>query len=42
MARRNNFKNIEEFKSGMKKIDDIRNENILEIFPELAELYEKN
>jgi len=42
MMRRDNFKNIEEFKSGMKKIDDIRNENILEIFPELAELYEKN
>jgi len=42
MMRRDNFKNIEEFKSGMKKIDDIRNENILKIFPELAELYEKN
>jgi hypothetical protein len=42
MMRRDNFKNIEEFKSGMKKLDDIRNENILEIFPELAELYEKN
>jgi hypothetical protein len=40
--RRDNFKNIEEFKSGMKKIDDIRNENILETFPELADLYEKN
>jgi len=42
MMRRDNFKNIEEFKSGMKKIDDIRNENILETFPELARLYEKN
>jgi MoaA/NifB/PqqE/SkfB family radical SAM enzyme len=42
MMRRDNFKNIEEFKSGMKKIDDIRNENILETFPELADLYEKN
>jgi hypothetical protein len=42
MMRRDNFKNIEEFKSGMKKIDDIRNENILETFPELAELYEKD
>jgi MoaA/NifB/PqqE/SkfB family radical SAM enzyme len=42
MMRRDNFKNIEEFKSGMKKIDDIRNENILKTFPELAELYEKN
>jgi MoaA/NifB/PqqE/SkfB family radical SAM enzyme len=42
MMRRDNFKNVEEFKSGMKKLDDIRNENILETFPELAELYEKN
>jgi len=42
MMRRDNSKNIEEFKSGMKKLDDIRNENILEIFPELTELYEKN
>ena len=42
MMRRDNFKNIEEFKSGMKKIDDIRNENILETFPELARLYGKN
>lgn len=42
MMRRDNFKNIEEFKLGMKKIDDIRNEHILETFPELAELYEKN
>jgi radical SAM protein with 4Fe4S-binding SPASM domain len=42
MMRRDNFKKIEEFKSGMKKLDDIRNENILETFPELAELYEKN
>ena len=42
MMRRDNFKNIEEFKSGMKKLDDIRNENILETFPELADLYEKN
>jgi radical SAM protein with 4Fe4S-binding SPASM domain len=42
MMRRDNFKNIEEFKAGMKKLDDIRNENILETFPELAELYEKN
>jgi radical SAM protein with 4Fe4S-binding SPASM domain len=42
MMRRDNFKKIEEFKAGMKKLDDIRNENILETFPELAELYEKN
>ena len=42
MMRRDNFKHIEEFKLGMKKIDDIRNEHILETFPELTELYEKN
>ena len=42
MMRRDNFNKIEEFKVGMKKLDDIRNENILETFPELAELYEKN
>jgi len=42
MMRRDNFKNIEEFKLGMKQIDHIRNENILETFPELADLYEKN
>tara|TARA_B100000401_G_C52629499_1_gene635288 strand:+ start:116 stop:865 length:750 start_codon:yes stop_codon:yes gene_type:complete len=41
MMRRDNFKRLDEFKSGMKKLDDIRNENILEIFPELQELYEK-
>ena len=42
MMRRDKFEQIEDFKSGMKKLDDIRNENILETFPELAELYEKN
>ena len=42
MMRRDKFEQIEEFKSGMKKLDNIRNENILETFPELAELYEKN
>ena len=42
MIRRDKFEQIEDFKSGMKKLDDIRNENILETFPELAELYEKN
>jgi len=26
----------------MKRIDDIRDENILEAFPELTELYEKD
>ena len=42
MMRRNNFKDIQQFKDGMKNIDAIRDENILETFPELAELYEKN
>ena len=42
MMRRDNFKRLDEFKGGMKKLDDIRNENILETFPELTELYEKN
>jgi MoaA/NifB/PqqE/SkfB family radical SAM enzyme len=42
MMRRDNFNKIEEFKAGMKKLDDIRNEHILETFPELRELYEKN
>ena len=42
MMRIDNFNRINEFKSGMKKLDDIRNENILDTFPELEELYEKN
>ena len=42
MMRRNNFKDIQQFKDGMKNIDAIRDENILETFPELTELYEKN
>ncbi len=42
MMRRDNFNRLNEFKSGMKKLDDIRNENILDTFPELEELYEKN
>ena len=42
MMRRDNFKRINEFKEGMQKLDKIRNENILETFPELTELYEKN
>jgi hypothetical protein len=42
MMRRDNFKDIQQFKDGMKKIDDIRKENIIEIFPELKDLYEKN
>jgi len=42
MMRRDNFKDIQQFKDGMKKIDDIRNENILQVFPELKDLYEKS
>jgi hypothetical protein len=42
MMRRDNFKDIQQFKDSMKRIDDIRDENILTVFPELAELYEKN
>jgi len=42
MMRRDNFIHIDQFKKNMKKIDDIRNENILKTFPELTELYEKN
>ena len=39
MMRRNNYKDIQQFKDTMKKLDVIRNENILEVFPELTELY---
>jgi hypothetical protein len=42
MMRRDNFKDIQQFKDSMKRIDDIRDEDILTVFPELAELYEKN
>jgi sulfatase maturation enzyme AslB (radical SAM superfamily) len=42
MMRRDNFKDIQQFKDSMKRIDDIRDENILEAFPELTELYEKD
>ena len=40
MMRRNNYKDIQQFKDTMKRIDVIRDENILETFPELKELYE--
>ena len=40
MMRRDNNKDIQQFKDTMKKLDAIRDENILEVFPELAELYE--
>jgi len=42
MMRRDNNKDIQQFKDTMKKMDVIRDENILETFPELAELYEEN
>ena len=42
MMRRDNFNHFHKFKDGMQKLDAIRNENILEVFPELKELYEKD
>jgi len=39
MMRRDNFNHFHKFKDGMQKLDAIRNENILEVFPELKELY---
>ena len=42
MMRRDNSKDLQQFKDSMKRIDDIRDENILEAFPELTELYEKD
>jgi radical SAM protein with 4Fe4S-binding SPASM domain len=42
MMRRDNSKDMQQFKDTMKKMDAIRDENILETFPELTELYEKN
>ena len=39
MMRRDNFTHFHKFKDGMQKLDAIRNENILEVFPELKELY---
>ena len=42
MMRRDNFTHFHKFKEGMQKLDAIRNENILEVFPELKELYETN
>lgn len=40
MMRRDNFQHINQFKNEMKKLDDIRSEHILAVFPELKELYE--
>ena len=42
MMRRDNSKDMQQFKDTMKKMDVIRDEDILQTFPELAELYEKN
>ena len=42
MMRRDNFTHFYKFKEGMQKLDAIRNENILEVFPELKELYNEN
>ena len=42
MMRRDNSKHIQQFKDTMEKMDVIRDENILETFPELKELYEEN
>tara|TARA_A100001201_G_scaffold49699_1_gene49554 strand:- start:347 stop:1057 length:711 start_codon:yes stop_codon:yes gene_type:complete len=42
MMRRDNSKDLQQFKDSMKKLDVIRDENMLEVFPELAELYETN
>jgi hypothetical protein len=40
MMRRNNSKDIHQFKETMQRMDVIRDEEIVKTFPELAELYE--
>ena len=40
MMRRDNSKDLQKFKDSMQKLDSIRDENMLEVFPELKELYE--
>ena len=40
MMRRDNSKDLQQFKDSMKKLDVIRDENMLEVFPELKELYD--
>ena len=40
MMRRDNAKDLQKFKDSMQKLDSIRDENMLEVFPELKELYE--
>lgn len=42
MMRRDNHEHIDQFKSWMKRLDDLRDENMLETFPELKELYEED
>ena len=42
MMRRDNSKDIQQFKDTMQKLDKIRDENMLQTFPELKGLYEEN
>jgi len=42
MMRRDNSKDIQQFKDTMAKLDSIRGEHMLNVFPELAGLYEKD
>jgi hypothetical protein len=42
MMRRDNSKDLQQFKDTMKGLDLIRDENMLEVFPELGELYEES
>ena len=42
MMRRDNHKHIDQFKKEMGRLDEIRNENTLDVFPELKDLYEKD
>ena len=39
MMRRNNSKDLGQFKHTMSRMDNIRDEDIVKTFPELAELY---
>ena len=40
MMRRDNSKDMRQFKETMQRMDKIRDEDLIKIFPELAELYE--
>ena len=42
MMRRNNSKDLDQFKRTMQAMDNIRDEELVKTFPELAELYEKD